>query len=88
LYIFIAHFRKGGKWQEAHVFDSADRAHDTFFVQRAMNTLTDHFKARIITPAAWFFNTDGAPSQFKNRFTLQSLFSSRLSRVGADLVVW
>ena len=52
-----------------------------------MNALADHFKARSITPAAWFFNTDGAPSQFKNRFTMQSLFSFK-TRVGADSVVW
>ena len=52
-----------------------------------MNALADHFKARSITPAVWFFNTDGALSQFKNRFTMQSLFSFK-TRVGADSVVW
>jgi hypothetical protein len=37
LYIVITHFRSSGIWtSEAHVFVSADRSHDTFFVQRAM----------------------------------------------------
>ena len=37
LYIVILHFRAAGVWkEEAHVFISADGAHDTFFVQRVM----------------------------------------------------
>ena len=37
LYIVITHFRSNGIWtSEAHVFVSADRSLDTFFVQRAM----------------------------------------------------
>lgn len=40
LYIVIAHFKKNGVWtSEAHIFCSADRGHDTYFVQRAMQGL-------------------------------------------------
>ena len=49
--------------------------------------LAEHFKARNITPEAWYFNTDGAPSHFKNRFTMQSLFKFK-TRSGATTVVW
>ena len=49
--------------------------------------LAEHFKARGITLDAWYFNTDGAPSHFKNKFTMQSLFSFKTS-FGATTVVW
>ena len=49
--------------------------------------LAEHFKACNITPEAWYFNTDGAPSHFKNRFTMQSLFKFK-TRSGDTTVVW
>ena len=37
LYIVITHFKSNGVWKsEAHIFVSADRAHDTYFTQRAI----------------------------------------------------
>ena len=119
LYIVITHFKSEGKWKsEAHVFVSADHAHDTFFTQRALagdllyalavfwlcsgcvvyeshsgnvdvmcSALAEHFKARGIQPQAWYFNTDGAPSHFKNRFTMQSMFNFK-TKTGATTVLW
>ena len=52
-----------------------------------MTALGQHFKARGITPKSWFFNTDGAPSHFKNRFTMHSLFKFK-TKIGATTVVW
>ncbi len=88
LYIVIAHFRQGGKWQEeAHVFVSADGAHDTFFVQHAMPwpTISKLEASPRLHGSSTLTARPG--SQFKNRFTMQSLFSFK-TRVGADSVVW
>jgi len=52
-----------------------------------LTALGQHFKARGITPKSWFFNTDGAPSHFKNRFTMHSLFKFK-TKIGATTVVW
>jgi len=49
--------------------------------------LAEHFKARGIQPKAWYFNTDGAPSHFKNRFTMHSLFKFKTTS-GASTIVW
>ena len=88
LFITISHVRVEGKWRaEAHIFVSADKSHDTYFVQRAMESLAAHFARRNIKPAAWYFNTDGAPSHFKNKFTMQSLFKFKTTS-GASTVVW
>ena len=52
-----------------------------------VSALAEHFKQRGITPDAWYFNTDGAPSHFKNRFTMQSLFKFK-STSGATTILW
>ena len=88
LFIVITHFREAGIWkEEAHIFVSADGSHDTYFVQRAMTALGEHFKLRGVAPASWYINTDGAPSHFKNKYTMQSLFAFK-QHVGAKNVVW
>jgi hypothetical protein len=88
LYIVITHFKTDGVWtSEAHVFVSADRDHDTYFVQRAMAALAQSFKERGREPKTWYFNTDGAPSHFKNKYTMQSLFTFK-STTGALTVLW
>ena len=88
LFIVISHFWKDREWtSEAHIFVSADGSHDTYFVQRTMGALKDHFKARGIEPKHWYFNTDGAPSHFKSRFTMQSLFTFKTTS-GASTVLW
>ena len=53
----------------------------------ALVALAEHFKARGIELKHWFFNTDGAPSHFKNRFTVHSLFTFK-TKSGASTILW
>jgi hypothetical protein len=93
LYIVITHYRTkqaDGAWtsvSEAHVFVSSDLQHDTDFVQHAMLALQAHFRRRGMIFKQWFFNTDGAASHFKQRFTFQSVHSFKTAS-GATSVVW
>ena len=52
-----------------------------------MDGLADHFAARGIKPSSWYFQTDRAPSHYKNRFTMQSLFRFK-TKSGASTIVW
>lgn len=75
LFISIVHYRVDGKLHtEAHIGVSGDLAHDTWFVQHFQRALADNLRGRGLQFKHWFFNTDGAASHFKNRFTLFSLF--------------
>ena len=48
-----------------------DGSHDTFFVQHAMDKLQHYFKTeRNMTFSRWYINTDGAPSHFKSKYTM------------------
>jgi hypothetical protein len=100
LFIVIAHYRqpttpaqqRNGAAafevvNEAHVVISSDRAHDTYFVQHFLRGLHLHFKRRNINVSRWFFNTDGAASHFKNRYTFEFMGEFK-SESGATSVMW
>ena len=73
---------------EAQIFVSEDGSHDTFFVQHAMDKLQHYFKTeRNMTFSRWYINTDGAPSHFKNKYTMHSL-KVFLEKSGAASVMW
>ena len=59
----------------------------TLVIDCCFLALAAHFKARGVEPDHWFFNTDGAPSHFKNRFTMESLFTFKTTS-GASTILW
>jgi hypothetical protein len=101
LYIVISHHRERtdpqnaeSPWKlvsEAHVFVSSDGSHDTYFVQHALEKLREVYKRKFDLLGKkvdrWYINTDGAPSHFKNRFTMFSL-KILLTKSGAKTVMW
>ena len=73
LYIVVTHHRTGDNQlkTEAQIFVSSDRFHDTYFVQHALSKLQKSFKmdkGKVFK--RWYINTDGAPSHFKSKYTM------------------
>ena len=83
LFIAILHYRvRGldGSWvakTEAHPVLSSDPDHDSHFVQGILPILFDSISKRLPAGKQFthlYINSDGAPSHFKQRFTLFSMF--------------